>query len=79
MTVFLYKPSDAGCHCHNSPVITFVMDENILGKTIIIFLADQHGHAIDNIDEHIVLQHHGRNGIAQFKLNLLVDAEAERQ
>ena len=55
------------------------MNEDVFGETVLVLFADQHGHAVDHIDEDIVLQHHCGNGVAKPELDFLVDAKAQRQ
>ena len=79
LAVLFDKAAGSGCHGYDDTVGLFVMDEHVLGMAILVFLANQHGHAVNNVDEHIVLKHDCRNGVTQLELHFLVNAKAERQ
>ena len=79
LAVFFDKAARLCGHGYDDPVGLLVVDEHVLGVAILVFLADQHGHAVDNVDEDVVLEHDCRNGIAQLELHFLVDTETERQ
>ena len=55
------------------------MDEDIAGQATLGLLANQHGHAIDHINEHTLAQHDGGDAVAQLELCFLVNTEGKGQ
>ena len=73
--ICLYELASLSQNSDDFAFIPGVVDENVDGDTIAAMLSDQHGHAIDDINKHIVLKKDCGNAVADFELLFLVHAE----
>ena len=66
------KLSTFGSYRDDAGGVAGVMDEDVTGDAVTLMFADENGHSIDNVDEHIFLQHNCRNVIADFELQFFI-------
>ena len=69
--ICLYELASLSQNSDDFAFIPGVVDKNVAGDTIAAMLSDQHGHAVDDINKHIVLKKDCGNAVADFEFRIL--------